>query len=250
MIGFDCHIGDGKILSMGKAKYIPDLFAYAEDNRPAIVYAARNIITGGLYIGVTRLPLEKRRYTHFINAKRNDARHGPSKFYAAIRKYGRDVFEFSVVAECASYREALDVERNCIAKYEPSYNLTAGGEGVLGHRHSAASKRKMSKAKKGKSPWPAGEYPTEVRGKISAALKGRKYKPSGKQLVAMQVNAAKANDGRRRAVIYLNTGRMFASVTEAAEHFGVTTSHITVWCKGVKSRVGHRFAYAEKAAQT
>ena len=47
-----------------------DLFAYAEDNRPSIVYMARNTKNGNLYIGVTRRSVEQRRKKHLGEAAR------------------------------------------------------------------------------------------------------------------------------------------------------------------------------------
>jgi group I intron endonuclease len=225
----------------------PDLFIYAEDNRPSIVYLVVNVLTNDRYIGVTRVGLDKRRYMHFKNARRDDKRHGASKFYAAIRKYGEAAFSFAVLEDCPSYRDALKRERELIAETTPEYNLTLGGEGVFGHRHSAASKAKMSKAKRGKAPWKKGECPPEVRAKLSAMAKARKRPaPTEKAKARFLVLGKKGNEARRRGVICVTDGKTYRSVTEAAIAYGTTTASIGHWCAGrFQSRLGLKFSYVE-----
>jgi group I intron endonuclease len=230
------HLSYGGWLSMSRA--------YEEDNRASIVYIARNKVNCKEYIGITRLTLEARQQKHLTNAL---AGHG-GKFYAAIRKYGTEAFRFSVLRRCASYKEALDCEREFIGSIGPAYNMTWGGEGVLGHRHSDETKRKMSEAKKGRSPWPAGQYPAEVRAKISAHSRGRRFNHSEEIKAKIRANAKKANEGRQRPVVCLTDGLAFRSATEAGRYYGTTNATILNGCNGrFNNRKGLRFAYVEEA---
>lgn len=77
----------------------------------------------------------------------------------AIKKYGDDSFEFSIIESCetkdmVSEREMFWIAyyKSNICKYGPDfgYNLTDGGDGGKGHNHSEESKIKMSLATSGK----------------------------------------------------------------------------------------------------
>lgn len=244
-----------KSMARARDQKTKDLFAYAEDNRPSIVYMATNTVNGKRYIGMTRMGLEHRIEKHFCHARNGR----PQYFVRAIRKHGEDAFRFEVIAHCASYKEAWKEERRLILELLPEYNMTLGGEGILGHRHNAETRKKMSEAKKGKSPWPKGQYPAEVRAKIVAHLRSRRgtfqYTDAHKE--KMRENGKKANEGRRKPVVCLTDGLAFRSTTEAAAHYGCTNSMIIYYCRGTaknkrastmkSGRTGLEFAYAHEA---
>lgn len=243
------------LLAMARSKRdqkTKDLFAYAEDNRPSIVYMATNTVNGKRYIGITRKTLEARRLQHFAHA-RNDPR--DQHFYRALRKYGAAAFEFTLLRQCDSYRSAQSAERGLIAQMRPEYNKTAGGEGVVGHRHNKETRRKMSAAKKGRSPWPTGQYPAEVRAKISKASRARRgtYNHSEAIKAVIRQNARLANEARRRPVICLTDWLAFPSLHEAEAYYGLNYVLIGHYCRGAKNqrnadrfgRKGLEFAYVK-----
>ena len=59
-----------------------------------IIYGARNTVTEKWYIGQTTVGIEKRRRQHLIDARNNYDRYA---FHAAIRKYGEDAFDWTVL---------------------------------------------------------------------------------------------------------------------------------------------------------
>lgn len=245
-------IGDPNIkglLAMARRKRddkTKDLFAYAEDNRASIVYMATNTVNGKRYIGITRLTLDKRRECHFMHARMPNGR--AQHFYRAIRKHGESAFAFAIVVHCDSYKAAGAEERRLIAQLQPEYNKTEGGEGILGHRHNAETRRKMSAAKNGKSPWPTGQYPAEVRAKLAASARARKgtFRYTEAQKAVMRANARKANEARRRPVVCLTDGLAFKGTIEAGEYYGLTSGQVSYLAQGrFNSRRGLRFAYAE-----
>lgn len=72
----------------------------------------------------------------------------------AIRKYGKDSFDFKILIVCPA--ERLDYyEMACIAEYNTfegeGYNCTEGGGGVRGYHHSKETRRKQSEANIGKT---------------------------------------------------------------------------------------------------
>jgi hypothetical protein len=93
---------------------------------------------------------------------------------------GRQIVK-EILACFETHKEALQYEIALIFFMDGLVNLTDGGEGVIGHKHSEESKRKISKKQK---DVPKGPPSMEHRENISKAkkgkpspLKGRKKKP-------------------------------------------------------------------------
>lgn len=93
-----------------------------------IVYKHTNKANGKCYIGITGQSPSKRWSGGAGYAKNN-------YFYSAIKKYGWDGFEHTIIAEGLTLEEAYAMERELIAKYNSSnrergYNLDLGGNGA------------------------------------------------------------------------------------------------------------------------
>jgi len=106
-----------------------------------IIYKAENLINGKVYIGKTGYKLSQRRWGHFNSAKKG----GKSAFYSAIRKYGEEKFEFSVLEKCDEKDDMNEIEKLYIAHYNTmvpnGYNLTVGGDGqIRGWKNPSKSK--------------------------------------------------------------------------------------------------------------
>lgn len=101
---------------------------------------------GKRYIGKTRhRNVESRWREHIAHAERG----AQQVLHKAIRKYGAEAFTLVVLCECVDAREASVVERGLIAQYgtywsaAAGYNMTCGGEGTTGRKHSEAHKEAM-----------------------------------------------------------------------------------------------------------
>lgn len=137
-----------------------------------IIYVITNTTNGKKYVGMTDAPLNVRWRRH-----QTAARNGKNTYFCnAIRKYGPDVFVLEILCTCEVKDEAVRLEKEYIQIFDShnpnkGYNLTDGGEGVWGWRHSKEAKLKMSKAKKGKpSPYWKGRIRSEeTRRKMSLA---------------------------------------------------------------------------------
>ena len=91
-----------------------------------IVYVRTVKTTGKKYVGVTGQTLEQRM------GKDGEGYRGSPYFYAAIQKYGVDDIESETIAKVATLKEASELEKELIAKYdtmnpERGYNLHRGG---------------------------------------------------------------------------------------------------------------------------
>lgn len=242
-----------------------DLFAYAEDNRPSIVYMATNTVNGKRYIGITRRTLEVRARDHFKTARRRVEAASP--FHRAIRRYGEEAFKFSVLLQCETYRDAGIHEMLLIAELAPEYNASNGGESIayIGFRPRRESVEKMRRALKANPAryWLGKKRPDiaekqrkrltgradlmaamhkaahtpEARAKMSATKRSRPTPP--KQLEAMK--------RRRKPVICLNDGRTFSCAREVAESMGYPLDSVRRVLTGERNAIhGYRFAYIDK----
>lgn len=231
--------------------------------RQTLVYQATNLINGKTYIGITAQKLSERASQHASCTGKH-----VSIFTRAIRKYGRDMFRFRVIATCPTYRAALETERRLVTALKPDYNLTLGGEGALGYKLT-----KAQKAARRKRPCPllGRKRPAEVVERVAAKLRGKKRVMTPELLAMMRANVLKAHaankakpqvmtvaliEGRKRAgektrkaVVCLQSGEIFASTTMADEHFGLcagTVSRIATGV-GVETKTGLKFVFLDKA---
>lgn len=145
------------------------------DRIEMIIYKTINEINGKCYIGQTIKPLSERKKSHLQRANAGTDFY----FYRAIRKYGFDNFKWEIIEECSSKEEMDEMEYHYIKQYNSfkpnGYNLTWGGEGNHGFKHSEESKRKIGLKSKGKNNGMYGRKRSQrVKDIVSKANKGRK----------------------------------------------------------------------------
>jgi group I intron endonuclease len=145
-------------------------------NAKGCVYQATCRITGLSYIGKTVRTLDKRKHSHRSAAKRGSKHF----FHAAIRKYGFESFDWTVLAHGDTDAELSRIEIYFIATFgtrapHGGYNLTDGGEGTSGFTFTEEHIDKLSRSHKG-IPNTA-----EQKDKISKALTGRKHGPMSQE---------------------------------------------------------------------
>lgn len=186
-------------------------------------------------------------------------------------------FNHHLVATGLVEIEALELERLLIAEMRnlgfQICNMTDGGDGVSGFKHSEETKRAMSvkrtgmcsaikgrkfspehienlkRAKLGKKQTPEhiknaadtrrGKAVSEqTRQKISSALSGR---TTAKEVVARKY----------KAVLCTTTSVVYESVTAAAKALKLQTSNISRCCKGIFNQTGgYSFEYTQLQALT
>lgn len=160
--------------------------------------------SGKVYIGVTgRRPDE--RWGLNGNGYKNGI------FWKAVKKYGWENIGHEILSEGLTKNEAIAEEVRLIAAYQSNhrnkgYNITDGGEGASGFKHSAEAKRKIGAAAKGNTHgagyrWTAEqkarligrrkpayvprEVSEETRKRISEANRGRECLASTKQKISI-----------------------------------------------------------------
>ena len=120
-----------------------------------IIYKALNKINGKIYVGQTVRKLKIRMMRHASD--RNSA-----AIYRAIKKYGLDAFDVSILEICSSKKEMDEREQywikelNCKVPF--GYNLTSGGRGAIGvKRPDLVERNKAEDFRKRKSAAATGE---------------------------------------------------------------------------------------------
>ena len=105
-----------------------------------LIYCCLNRVNGKVYVGKTSASLRRRWSEHKSAARRGS----PYLFHRALRKYGDDAFEISVLATTDSEVELNRLELHDIqemgAQVPGGYNLREGGEGGA---HSAATRQRL-----------------------------------------------------------------------------------------------------------
>jgi group I intron endonuclease len=128
------------------------------------IYKLVNTINGKLYIGQTILSFNRR----FKNGKGYD---GCLAIARAIKKYGKEQFQYEVLCVCSDQETANYLERAYIKEFNSmdfliGYNIREGG---FNGKISPETRQKMSMAAKGR------KLSDEHKDKISASLTGKKH---------------------------------------------------------------------------
>jgi group I intron endonuclease len=121
-----------------------------------IIYKVTNLTNGKVYIGQTTYSLGKRMREHNYHAVNYNKTN--VVFYQAIKKYGEDNFNWTVIDMAYNRAELDDKEEFWIDFYRSyvgfddshGYNMTLGGDGRSGYTHDDETRKKISMAHKGK----------------------------------------------------------------------------------------------------
>ena len=212
-----------------------------------VIYKITNKLNGKIYIGQTARTLEERMKEHRWSNELYIDR--------AIRKYGINAFEVSVVEECTDSDELNERERYWIAFYnckKPNgYNMTDGGDGGAGHVVSEEAKNKISKFHKGrkKSEKTCKKISESKTGHSLSKNHRNKIGETGRGRIAssktrVQMSASCKN---KRAVVCIETGEIFESIAAAAKWVNMSRSSISDVIYGrSKSAGGYHWKFDEK----
>lgn len=120
-------------------------------NRSNEVYKITNKVTNKIYIGITNQGSGARYRHHWYKSRIGE----PSPIHRSMAKYGEDNFTLEIIDFADTYDELKEKEKYWIKQYNSTdksigYNLTEGGDGTFGRKHSEETKKKMSETRLGK----------------------------------------------------------------------------------------------------
>lgn len=157
-----------------------------------VIYKYTNKVNGKIYIGQTID--EHRRIINHRNA------YSDSLFHKAIKKYGFDSFEYSVLERVD---ESLldDKETYWIEYYKSNdrqlgYNLTSGGEGTRGYRYTEEQRKNRSVQSKGNKSFSGHTHTDEYKKKMSELNKGKVLSEETRMKISESHKGNKYNLGR------------------------------------------------------
>lgn len=100
-------------------------------------------------------------------------------FKRAVEKYGWENFTHEILFSNLSEGQAKQLEIELIEKYQSAhqeygYNITLGGEGGNGYKHTQEAKQRISNTEKGRtSPMKGRHHSEQTRKKMSESNKGK-----------------------------------------------------------------------------
>jgi group I intron endonuclease len=115
-------------------------------NNMFYIYQITNPVTRKIYVGYTSSRIENRWEQHKKQALKETSNR---KFYNAIRKYGTEIWEVSLLSSAPTVSEAKEKEIYYIElfnSYYEGYNSTKGGDGNNGIVMSKESNQKRSES--------------------------------------------------------------------------------------------------------
>jgi group I intron endonuclease len=137
------------------------------------IYCITCLATEKKYIGQTIRGYRQRYRAHWVKAS-----NGKTKLYEDMRRFGKHLFEISLLETVQSEtKESLKSELDIREKFwietlgtrDNGYNSTDGGSGYPGGHFSEETRKKMSELNKGK------RLSKEIRQKISKSVSGDKH---------------------------------------------------------------------------
>jgi len=157
------------------------------------IYKATNLITGKHYVGFDKIWPDRLK-DHLNESKNPKYLNYYFELHKAIRKYGKEAFIWEIIYQSYDGLHTLkEMEGHFIKEYnsyylwpDGGYNMTLGGEGNLGHKHTTTTKEKISKAHLGL------KHSEETKFKLRLKNKGRKLKLTDEQIKQRSEKTKKA----------------------------------------------------------
>lgn len=207
------------------------------------IYVFTNKVNGKEYVGKS-IDLRKRLRQHLRSSDSGSA----GLLHKALRKYGKHNFSFSYqtcsLEDDLSSLEISEISlRNSMAPI--GYNLTAGGDGAVGYKHTEESRAKLKEIHTGRV------LPEAQKEAIRKALKGR---PRPQDVVAKirAGNTGKVHSSETRALLSVTSKgnksakryavqvweqdclipKYFCTKKDAANYLGVFVETLNRWLSG------------------
>lgn len=144
------------------------------------VYIITNTVNNKKYIGITCRGYQERFKEHIHDALNSSK----SILHNAIRKHGPEAFTVELLESDIPDDKIEEFEKYYIQKFNTfytdgfGYNMTEGGGGMAGYKHTPEARRKISEKLKGHV------FPESRNKKIQEFMKNREYKQEWKEALS------------------------------------------------------------------
>jgi group I intron endonuclease len=160
------------------------------------IYRITNLLNNKVYIGQSKNP--KTRWSRH----KSDARYGKNNHLSlAIKKYGIENFEFTIIIQTKLIDEVDNLEKLCILQYNSTdysvgYNISSGGQACK--LVSKETREKMSNKRKGKpSPMLGKHHTDETKLILSESNKGNTFRLGTKVSIETKNKLSEINIGKK-----------------------------------------------------
>lgn len=202
-----------------------------------VIYKIRNVVNGHFYVGST-VSARVRFQTH--RRQLRSGSHHCQPLQRAWDKYSEDAFKFEIVETISDGCDVLKIENRWLGEHHGMphcYNVSrVAGAPMTGRVHSEETRSIISATQAGAQHRLGHANTAEHRGKISAAMKGKKKSPEhvekirtrmlGTAYAKGRIVTEEMREARYRPVIEITTGLEFKSAIFASDHFGMQRSNL------------------------
>ena len=150
----------------------------------------------------------------YINKKTRDRYHKSFSCYNhqpfnRILQNNFNRYKYEVLEEGNIPQKILNgLEMSFIQRYNPVFNFTKGGDGILGFNHSKETKKKMSEVKKGKY------LSEETKKKISETMKGRHFSEETKKKMSEAKKGKHLSEEHKKKISEAMKGKHLSDETK------------------------------------
>ncbi|MBQ6447119.1 MAG: hypothetical protein IJJ10_06605 [Bacillus sp. (in: Bacteria)] len=199
---------------------------------------------GKVYIGITKQAPNKR-WLNGLGYEHNNY------FFKAIKKYGWQNLKHEILFYNLNEKKAKEKEIELIKYFksnqrEYGYNITDGGDGVHGFKHTEETLSKIHNLfQKGCTPWNKGKTtPVEVKEKLSKAHKGKPSLRKGCKLSKKEIelHAQAVSKITYQYDLEDNLIKVWNSIKEAATTLNLKSGNIASCCSG-KRKTAYGFIW-------
>jgi group I intron endonuclease len=211
------------------------------------IYCIKNKINGKMYVGLSN-DIQRRFQEH----KTPKNKQKTTNIAKALRKYGLDSFDFTVLEEVFDSEDLESKEIFWIGKLNPEYNMNKGGLGNTGRLIKDETRLKISNAVKLNWSQKTQQQKSDILKNLIGPKKGRQINETTKQKLRMANIGKKQSEetklkrslsmkksmignsnGNKAVIGYTDDYEIeFESAKKAAIHFSISPGCITGVLKG------------------
>lgn len=215
------------------------------------VYKITNKVNNKVYIGITNQGSGARYRHHWYESRIGE----PSPIHRSMAKYGEENFTLEIIDFADTYDELKEKEKYWIKQYNSTdrtkgYNLTEGGDGTFGKKHSEETKDKIRQKALGR------KHSEETKKKMSESRTGIVSEKKKKHIESM-IELGKKKVTAEFMILDSNTNqeiecsKEFNSMKECAEYFNISKDTVTKYCKSGEycKKCKSYFSYKEQLTE-